>query len=282
MIKDVFNAIASAARSLFQGWRVLLILLALYVVMLGSVYLFFATREATVGQLLYTLALGILALVLWLVIQTMAVGYASEDRLGTLLARSFSNFWKLGVIALPLVFLVGLAVYYLGSVEFKSAQETVRSLPAPRRVVGNPPASPEWAAVALTTLQYLLMCFVLPLASMHLWIQAARHGLKNAFTKFARTLALAFAPRSVLTYAVGFVVFAVIPYLLVTRRTPVASPWLDVSLLGTRLAFAVLLSLIGWVVAVGALARLSGETAAAQQPDNGSEIPGTEYVPAET
>jgi hypothetical protein len=282
MIKDVFSAIASAARSLSQSWRVLLILLVLYLAMLGSVYLFFATREATVGQLLYTLGLGILALVLWLVIQAMAVSYAGEDGAGRLLARGFSNSWKLGIIALPLVFLIGLAVYYLGSVELKSAQEMVRSVPAPRRVVGNPPSSPAWAAVALSTLQYLLMWFVLPLASIHLWIEAARHGLKNAFTKFARTLAHAFSPRSVLTYAVGFVVFAVIPYLLVTRRTPVPTPWLDVSLLGTRLTLAVLLSLIGWVVTVGALARLTSETAAAQQTDDGSENPGTEYVPAAT
>lgn len=285
MIKEVFNAIASAARRLLRGWRVLLIMLALYLAMLGSVYLFFATREATVAQLLLSLALGILALVLWLVIQEMAVRYGSEDRAGRLLALSFSDFWKLGIIALPLVLLLGLAVYYLGSVEFNSVQETVRSVPAPRRVVGTrePPPSPAWQAVALSTLQYLLVGLVLPLASIHLWIEAARNGLKNAFKRFARTMAHAFAPRTVLTYAIGFVVFAVIPYLLVTKRTSVTSPWLDVSLLGTRLALAVLLSLIGWVVTVGALARLrAGETATAQQMDDSRANPGIEHVPAES
>jgi hypothetical protein len=285
MIKDVFNAIAFAARRLFQNWRALLILLVLYLAMLGSIYLFFSTREATVAQLLLTLALGIVAPVLWLVIQTMAVRYASEDRAGRLLARSLGDFWKLAIIVLPLVFLIGLAVYYLGSIELKSVQETVRSVAAPRRFASRMTTirSTPWQAVALSTLQYLLLGLVLPLASIHLWIEAAQTGLRNAFKTAGRTLAHAFAPGSVLTYAIGFVVFAIIPYFLVTQRTPVTRPWLDVSLLGARLALAVLLSLIGWVVTVAALTkRATSKTANAQQTDASHFNQGPEHVPAES
>ena len=285
MIKDVLNAITSATQQLFRSWRVLLIMLVLYLGILGSVYMFFATREATVAQLLLTFALGILALVLWLVIQAMAVRYPSEDRAGRLLVRSFSDFWKLGIIVLPVVVLIGLVVYVLGSTEFKSAQETVRSVAAPRRVVGPrvaPPSTP-WQAVALSTLQYLLMALLLPLASIHLWIEAARSGLKNAVKKFARTVAHAFAPRGVVTYVIGFAVFAVIPYLLVTKRTPVTSPWLDVTLLGARLALAVLFSLIGWVVTVAALTRLATREPGTDKQANESRANhGIEHVPAES
>jgi hypothetical protein len=285
MIKDVFNAIAFAARHLFQSWRVLLILLVVYLAMLGSVYLFFSTREATVAQLLLTLALGIAAPVLWLVIQTMAVRYASEDRAGKLLARSLGDFWKLAIIVLPLVLLIGLAVYYLGSIEFKSVQETVRSVAAPRRVASRltPVRSTPWQAVALSTLQYLLLGLVLPLASIHLWIEAAHDGLKKAFKTAGGTLARAFGARAVLTYAIGFVVFAIIPYLLVTKRTPVTKPWLDVSLLGARLALAVLLSLIGWVVTVAAITKLAKSKTATSEQTNASRFnQGTEHVPAES
>jgi hypothetical protein len=285
MIKDVFNSIGFATRRLFQNWRALLILLVLYLAMLGSVYLFFSTREATVAQLLLTLALGIIAPVFGLVIQTMAVRYASEDRAGKLLVRSLADFWKLAIIVLPLILLIGLIVYYLGNIEFKSVQETVRSVAAPRRVASRIATvrSTPWQAIALSTLQYLLLGLVLPLASIHLWIEAARTGLNNAFKTAGRTLARAFAPRSVLTYAIGFVVFAIIPYVLVTKRTPVTRPWLDVSLLGARLALAVLLSLIGWVVTVAALTKLAeSKTATAEQTNASHFNQGPEHVPAES
>jgi hypothetical protein len=285
MIKDVFDAIASAARRLFRNWRALLILLVLYLAMLGSVYLFFSTREATVAQLLLTLALGIIAPVLWLVIQSMAVRYASEDRASKLLVRSLADFWKLAIIVLPLVLLIGLVVYYLGNIEVKSMQETVRSVAAPRRVASRIATvrSTPWQAIALSTLQYLLLGLVLPLASIHLWIEAARTGLNNAFKTAGRTIAHAFAPRSVLTYVIGFVVFAIIPYVLVTQRTPVIRPWLDVSLLGARLALAVLLSLTGWVVTVAALTKLAeSKTATAEQTNASHFNQGPEHVPAES
>ena len=285
MIKDVFDAIAYAGRRLFQSWRVLLILLVLYLAMLASVYLFFSTREATVAQLLLTFALGIVAPLLWFVIQTMAVRYASEGRAGKLLVRSLGDFWKLAIIVLPLFLIIGLAVYYLGNIEFKSMQETVRSVAAPRRVAPRVPPvrSTPWQVVALSTLQYLLLGLVLPLASIHLWIEAARAGLKNAFKTAGRTMAHAFAPRSVLTYVIGFVVFAIIPYLLVTKRTPVARPWLDVSLLGARLALAVLLSLIGWVVTVAAMTKLATrKTATAEQTNQSRFDQGAEHVPVES
>lgn len=286
MIKQAFEAMGTAARNLFQSWRVLLVMLALYLAVLGSVYLFFSTREATVAQLLLTLALGILAPVIKLVIQMMAIRYESEDRVGRLLLSSLADFWKLAVIVLPIALIVGVAVYYIGSLELKGVQETVRSVAAPRRIPApRVPAvrSMPWQAVALSSLQYLLIGLVLPLASIHLCIDAARRGLRNAFKAAPRTIARAFAPRSVLVYAIGFVVFAVIPFFLVTKRTPAATPWIDVALLGARLALAVTLSLIGWVVSVAALTKLSPvDPLGAEQDHKPRFNQGAEHVPAES
>jgi hypothetical protein len=285
MIKDVFGALAAATRKLFRNWLALLMILVLYLALLGCFYLFISTREATIGQLLLTLVLGITAPVLWFLIQAIAVRYTDGERAGKLLVHSLRSFWKLVLIVLPLVIVIGLAVYYLGSVEIKSVQETVRSVAAPRRPqVPKPPAAHamSWQAVALSTLQYLLLWLVLPLASIQLWIEAGRNGLKQSIKSMPRTVGRAFLPRSVLTYAIGFVFFAVLPYLLVLKRTTVSNPWLDLSLLGARLVLAVVLSLIGWVITVGALSILSTRTAVGAEETTPNFEEGRGHVPVRT
>jgi len=50
---------------------------------------------------------------------------------------------------------------------------------------------------------------------------------QQAFKGFARILGRAFAPGAVITYAIGFIFFAVVPYFLVVTRTSAASAWLE-------------------------------------------------------
>ena len=130
----------------------------------------------------------------------------------------------------------------------------------------------------MTTIEYLLFCLVLPLGAIHLWIGTARDGLQQTFKSFLRILARSYAPRSVLIYAIGFVFFAVAPYFLIITKTPVSNAWLDAGLLVARLLLAVLLSLIAWVVTVGALGERgeAGRGVAVSQPSEG-----TGHVPVE-
>src|SRR5438309_971290 len=170
MIKRIFNALALAAQLLLGDWRALIILFVLYLAMLGAVYLFFVTREATVGQLILSL----------------------------------------------------------------------------------------------------------PLAAIHLWIETASSGLRKTIKSSPRILARALAPHPVLTYLIGFVFFAVVPYFLIVTRTQMTNAWLDFGLLTARLILAAALSLVGWVVTVGALGQLkasSGSERIAQ--------PGEANAPAE-
>jgi cytochrome bd-type quinol oxidase subunit 1 len=110
-----------------------------------------------------------------------------------------------------------------------------------------------------------------------LWIGAARDGLKQTIKRSPRILARAFAPQSVVIYAMGFVIFAVVPYFLIVPRTPVSSAWwLDAGLLVARLLLAVLFSLIGWVVTVGALgerSEASGAVSIAQPSEGAGHVP---------
>jgi hypothetical protein len=186
------------------------------------------------------------------------------------------------VIALPLILIAVLAIYLFGTFETTSpasaVREAARVVPAPPRPVAPKPQPVSWNSVALTTVQYLLFCLVLPLAAIHLWIGTARDGLKQIVKRSPRTLARAFAPHSVVIYVIGFVFFAVIPYFLIVSKTPASSAWLDAGLLVARLLLAALFSLIGWVITVGALGEQghASGTVSVTQPNEG---PG--HVPAE-
>jgi hypothetical protein len=107
------------------------------------------------------------------------------------------------------------------------------------------------------------MCFALPLVAVHSWLAASRGGVGQVFKGIGRVIARALAPRSALIYAVGLIVFAVIPYFLIVPRTPAKNPWVDMTLLGARLALALLFILVGWVVTLGALSRLKADGAQA-------------------
>jgi hypothetical protein len=280
-MKRIVHSFASALRELFRRWGSLIILLVLYLAMLGAIYEFIATREATVGQLFSSVLFALAAPVLFLIIQTMAARYnQGSQRAWGLLGGSVRDFWKLLVISLPIILVAVLAVYLFGKIETSApaaVREAVRAAPAAPRPVTPKPQPVHWQSVAITTIEYLLFCLVLPLAAIHLWIGAARDGLKQTSKRSPRTLARAFAPQSVLIYAIGFVFFAVVPYFLIVPRTPVSSAWwLDAGLLVARLLLAVLFSLIGWVVTVGALAErgeVSGAVSVAQPSEGAGHVP---------
>lgn len=261
MLRRIFHSLASAVRLLLRDWRALIVLFVLYLAMLGAIYLFFVTREATVGQLILSLLLALAAPVLFLIIQTMAARYGSQgEHAWKLFVGSLRDFWKLLVIAIPLILIAVLAIYLFGkfdkSAPVAAVSEAVRSVPAASRRVAPKPQPVSWQTVATTTLEYLLFCLVLPLAAIYLWTQTARDGLTQTFRRSPRILARAFTPQSVLAYALGFVFFAVIPYFLIVPTTHLANPWLEAGLLVMRLLVAALFSLIGWVVTVGALGNL--------------------------
>jgi hypothetical protein len=283
MIKRIFHALTSSSRDLIHNWRALIVLFVLYLAMLGATYQFFVTREATVGLLFLSSLLALAVPVLFLIIQTIAGRYNRQDRqLLTLIGSALRDFWKLFVVAIPLIIIAVLASYLFTkggrSAPVTAIREVARSLPAAPRPVAPKPQPVHWQTVAMTTLEYLVFLLILPLAAIHLWIATAREGLGQTFKRSARILSRACAPQAVVAYAIGFVFFAVVPYFLVITRTPVGSIWLDAGLLVARLLFAAAFSLIGWVVTVGALGELSDRS---NEVRVANENEGTGHVPAE-
>jgi hypothetical protein len=92
-------------------------------------------------------------------------------------------------------------------------------------------------------------------------------------------VARAFAPRSVLVYLVGFFVFALVPYFVLYTRTSVTNGWAELFIFGVRLAFAFVLTLWGWTITLGALARATPPEAHAAEAAP-AEAPRAEELPA--
>lgn len=263
------KAMGTAARRLFGNWRALLALLLLYTVMLASLYFFIAVREASVWQVLVTFLLAALIPLLFFVIQVIGVRYV-ESGVGTkdLLRWSARDFWKLLVATVPLLLLAWLLAYIFG--KFQVSVPAVAT-DAGANVAARPAAVPtaaelfSWKEVILTTLRFLIFWLVLPLLAIHVWISAARRGLKGAFLNAGRVLAGALAPGAVLVYTIGLLFFGVIPYFLITTTYTRGGAWTQLSLLGARLLVASLFMLFGWLITLGALSIISPEEKATER-----------------
>jgi hypothetical protein len=259
MIKKLVEPWATAGSRLIKLWRSIPIFLVLYLSILTAIYLFSATGVATARDLLVSLAVMVLAPILFFVLQSMSVSYVGQDSgAGGLFLRSLKGCWKLIVLALPFIALAWLTIFLIDKAQTAAASGS--PVPVPHTVATGAHASSSadsnsvaWLPVALTALELILLWFVLPLAMIHLWISAEAAGLLKAIKGAGRTVLRAFKPNSVLIYGVGLAIFGLVPYFLITIHTPAKSTWLDVGLLTTRLVLAVLFSLFGWVITMGAL-----------------------------
>ncbi len=226
MYSSSITAIVSAVRVLFSNRRSLLLMLVVYTGLLAAIYLFVSTREATVSQLLLTFVTVIVAPALFFVLQAATVSYTNGPTSRGLIKNSL----KLIAVSVPVVALTLVAV---GSLNKFQTHPTI-----------------------VTTLRYILLAVILPLLVIQLWITVSNGGIRvrNVLTR-------TFAPQSVFVYACGFLIFAVVPYLLLQKTMPHPRPWVEMSLLVARLTFSALLILLGWVTTVGALSILSTKRA---------------------
>lgn len=278
MLKNSLVAIGHAARTLLRSWGALSLLHLLYAALLASAYLFFATKEATAAQLVLTALFALLAPLLFFILQAAIAAYAQgELRAASLVRRALADFVKLLLVSLPVVALAVLVVYLLDKlqarfpvVETEAARTSLASYPQ------TPPPPPlRWQDVLLASLRLALLGFVLPLAGVHLWLSVARDGLKATLKSAHRVVARAFAPQSVLVYALGLFVFGLMPYFLIFTRTPVKNAWGELLIFGFRLALAFVFTLWGWTITLGALARLNNDPLAGANETTGSEATDT-------
>ncbi|HKG45271.1 MAG TPA: hypothetical protein VKB02_00985 [Pyrinomonadaceae bacterium] len=231
MYTTSFSVMFSAVRLLFKSRRVLLMLLLAWGGLLTALYLFASTREATIFQLLLTLVVVIAAPALFFVLQVMSVTYASGSVSGGRIRKTASDCLKLILVSLPVLVIMLLAIYGLNKVQ-------------------------TYLTLA-TTLRYLLIGVVAPMLAIQLWIATTSGGLRDLRKGLRGVLSKTFAPQSVFVYACGFLIFAVVPYVLLQAGTSTERPWLELSVLVVRLAASAILILLGWVTTVGAISILN-------------------------
>lgn len=229
MFMQTIRASFSATRMLFGRWSTLILVIALYGGLLLASYLFVSTREATISQLIVTLAVIIVAPVLFFALQAVIVNYTSESP--ALLKKLTCDAFRLVAVSVPMIVLTAMAFYGLGKIH---SHLTVTG-----------------------AVRYLLIGVVTPLLSIQLWIAASRDGLRLLLRRLHRVAVRAFAPQPVVVYTCGLAVFAVAPYLLIFHPTQTKRIWLEFSLLAVRLIMSALLILIGWVTTVGTLSILA-------------------------
>ena len=218
-------AMFSAARLLFKSRRAMGLMLVAYAGLLTAVYLFVSTREATIPQLLLTLAVTIAAPVLFFVLQATSVSYTNGPPSKELLR----NCVKVMVVTVPVIGVTALGVHGLSKVD---------------------------SLLTFTTaLRYLTIGVIAPLLAIQLWVAAS--SSERLLSKLRKVAVKAFAPQLVVVYVCGFLIFAVVPYVLITKKIATDRAWLEFSLLMVRLSASALLILLGWVTTVGAISILS-------------------------
>ena len=273
MLKETFQSIATAARTVLQNWKSTLLIAIVYASLLAVLYFFVVIREATFLQVTLTFASAIVAPLLFFVLQAMIASDTGEGSAGAMVSRALSSFWKLILVTLPLIALAILIVYLLGKAQARfDANLSNAAASLPRRVSAlanardtSPPIN--WRVASLSTLRYLAFGLVLPLAAIHLWLATAQEGLGPAVRKLKTLLARAFAPQSILIYVAGFLIFAVIPYFLLFKTVSIKHAWLEIALMVARLAIVFALTLFGWLMTVKAIALWSASPLATTQPD---------------
>ncbi len=221
----------TALRSLFESRTTLVLVGLLYGGLIVASYLFVSTREATIAQLVITLATMVIAPALFFALQAVSVNYATNTGTMRLVKKTAQDWLRLIVVTAPLVLLTTLAIYGLSKI--------------------NSQTTPVIAA------RYLLIGVIAPLLAIQLWVAASSEGLRSLWRRTHRIVARAFAPQSVFVYACGILFFAVAPYLLIFVHLEIERAWLEISLLVVRLAIGSLLIVIGWVTTVGTLSLLN-------------------------
>lgn len=246
MLKDAIGSMFSAFRKIFTHWGATLISFILYAVLIAVLYFLITTREATTLQVVLSVAvLPIAALIVFFVMQALALSFV---RIGVgpgyLLKRAFKDCWKLMVISIPVIVIAGLVIHYAGRLEVYLTSDFYKT-------------GSHLKLSVFTWARAIVLYFMLPLIAVQLWISTMREGIAPALRGFLRSLIRAFSPSSVLIYATVSLVFGAIAWLLLFTKTAVASPWVELWLLGSRLAVALLVIFLGWQLILGSMAEMT-------------------------
>lgn len=258
MITSTLKTWIQAVKELVTNIRALVLFVVLYALLLLSFYLFISTREATVWQVLVTYLFLILVPAQFFVLNATILDFARDSRFQW--KRILRNTVRIVIITVPII-VVGWIVWLLLNklqVKYPAPLAQIVLTPGPAR-----PQPIHWPTLIFSTVRFLMFGVALPLATIHLWIQATApdlSGVKAFFKRIGATLARAFSSESVLTYGLGLVLFALIPYAILFVPFTVKGTKTAFAVFVLRLVLAFVFMLLGWIVTLVTLVRSTRTT----------------------
>ena len=261
-----FKTWFGSIKSLVKDIRALAIFAVLYALLLVTFYIFIATREATVWQVVITYSFLVLLPAEFFVLQASIIQRAELKRFAWgQIARDALRF---AVVTIPVI-LIGWGIWVL-------LNKWQAHYPAPRptfALTSNPRQlqSLHWPTLLFSTLRYLIFGVLLPLITIHLWIAVARQGLKSLTAGGAKAIGQrighafvrAVDADSVLIYLLGLIIFGAAPYFILRTTISAKGTKTDFAILIVQLLLAYVVTLIGWVVTVSTLAKMSAKASPA-------------------
>jgi hypothetical protein len=254
-------------KSLLTNPRALAVLAILYALLLATLYGFISIREATVWQVVLTMLFLALIPVEFFVLQATILQQARAEKFHW--KQIGRDAIKLAIVSIPII-LLGWLLYYLlnkWQAHFPAPAPLLTTLPDPKAPIATQPL--HWPTVLFATVRCLLLGVVLPLATIHLWIEVAGRDLRASLgsgaglKRIGIALARGFAFDSVLTYALGLIIFVLVPYTILFATIQVKGNKTDFTVFVLRLVLVYVFTLIGWTVTLSALARSNPEASAA-------------------
>jgi hypothetical protein len=270
MIKEPFAAIGRASMEVFKHPAALGFFTLLYLLTLFALWEFVSTGVGTAWQLVLSLLTAVGAPLFLLLLFTSTAEYASGyTGLSAVARKTLKDLGKVLLISIPMLLLTVLTFYLLNKLQRYFASPAVESrqhlMPiGPTRVHVPPPL--RWQDVLVSSLRFGLLGVLLPVMTISLWINTARYGFVATLKAYLRVIGRSLSATSILTYVVGLLLFGVLPYFVIFTRTEVKNGWLELFVFGLRLLIAFLLTLIGFVVTVRALASVQGNDGTASAP----------------
>jgi len=276
MITTLKNFVKTS-KGLLTNPRALAIFAILYAVLLVTLYGFISIREATVLQVAVTMFFLVLIPLEFFVLQAAILQHSRAEKFqwGQIIRDAI----KLAVVTIPIILLGYALLYLLNKWQAHYLAPTAASLP----ITPSPPKPPPLhvPTVLFATLRFLLLGLVLPLATIHLWIEVTAHdlrtslggGAKPVLKRIGNAFARALAFDSVLIYALGLIVFVLIPYAILFVPISVKGTKTDFAIFIARLLLVYIFTLLGWGVTLSALARTAAETSTAVPVNNVPDTP---------
>jgi hypothetical protein len=242
----------------FTNLGALVVFTILYAILLAIFFRFIWIREATLSQVFFTYAFMFLIPAVFFILQAAIIDRVRDQkfRWRAILVDALKFF----VATIPVLLIVWLLYFLLGKLAARYPAPPLPLLP-----VEAGPAKPgpvHWPTLILSSLKFGLLAVALPLAAIHLWIEIAGGKVRSLFAggksflgRIGSALARAFSGDAVLIYALGLLIFFVLPYVVLVPTFKIGGNKTEFTIFTFRLLLTFVLTLIGWVVTVSALTR---------------------------